>query len=877
MTALRPDEWQRVRELFEHAVTLPDAARRQFIADARLEEPLARRVASLLDAHLRAVQFLETSAMRSLAEERFIHDLTGTQLGPYAVEERIGAGGMGDVYRARDMRLDRIVAIKVLPAHTADDESARRRFDREARAVAALNHPCICTLYDVGAIQAEPSGAEVPFLVMEFLAGETLAEIVSRGPLAESEALAYTEQIATALRTAHDAGIVHRDLKPANIMVTAGGVKLLDFGLAKAPATPMSKTSPSPTVGGRDDTVSGAVLGTLCYMAPEQLRAEATDVRTDIYALGCVLYEMLTGTRLFANRTPTSAVQTTSPAVTHAAVAKDLEPIVARCVASDPLDRWQSVGDLLREIQRTLGSRAGTDPARLPFWGRQRPRMAAAAGICLLLGIGTWMYATRPPGAGAPTARLAVLPLRTIGTIAAGDEHLGVAVADSIITRLATVRRIELRPTTAVLRYADGETDPMQAADALGVDHVLTGTIQESPSTYRLTFQLAQTPGGAVTWARTYDVVRNALRDVQDSVAEQIVDTLRLQLGSDERDRLRRRYTERTDAYESYLKGRAALLNYTEAGMRDAIASFERALAIDPDYALARGGLAIATAWFSIRYAYETDALEWGARAESAARAALATDPTLAEARLAIAGAAGTMYGHFNWPIVLDQATAALAIDPTLELAHVVRMRAYFHFGQFDRMIAEAETAHRLNPLGNVEVARLEVAASLYSGQYGRARDQATALLARSDAPVIRNYLGLAQFYTGGTQQARVTLAAVERGGRPDVRSQAALASIEATAGDREAARARAERIAQGPYMDHHVAYSLAATWAQLGDTAAAIRWLKEAGESGFPCVPCIEVDPLLNPIRQQPEFLAVLAPMKQRIDRELGRLTPSR
>ena len=226
-----------------------------------------------------------------------------------------------------------------------------------------------------------------------------------------------------------------------------------------------------------------------------------------------------------------------------------------------------------------------------------------------------------------------------------------------------------------------------------------------------------------------------------------MVDALRLELTPAERERLRRRYTENAEAYDLYLRGRASLFNYTEAGMKAAIGSFERALAIDPEFAPARAALATACAWFGIRYAYEAEAFEWGERAEREAKAALASDPSLADATLAIASAAGTMYGGFNWPIVIDEATRALAIEPTLDLAHVVRMRAFFHLGLFNRMADEAGASRRVNPLGNVEVVRLEVAASLFAGSFNRAREQASALLARTDAPVIRNYLGLAQFY----------------------------------------------------------------------------------------------------------------------------------
>ena len=345
----------------------------------------------------------------------------------------------------------------------------------------------------------------------------------------------------------------------------------------------------------------------------------------------------------------------------------------------------------------------------------------------------------------AATVQLAVLPLRMVGDVIRGDEYLGVGIADSIITRLAGIRQIGLRPTAAVIRYADAPADTAAVASALAVGHVLFGTIQRNDDTYRITLQLVQSSDGTVAWARSYDVFRSALTNLQDTIAEEVVGALRLELTEAERARVRRRYTDNAEAYQLYLRGRASFVNYTERGMQAAIGEFERALAIDPDYALARAGLAIASAWFSIRYAYETEASEWGARAERDANAALAADPSLAEATLAIASAAGTLHGAFNWPAVIADATRALAIDPTLELGHVVRMRAFFHLGLFDRMADEARAAYRLNPLGNVEITRLEVAGSLFTGSHERARDQAAALVARgADAPVIRNYLGLA-------------------------------------------------------------------------------------------------------------------------------------
>ena len=555
-----------------------------------------------------------------------------------------------------------------------------------------------------------------------------------------------------------------------------------------------------------------------------------------------------------------------------------IEELVGRCLAKSADDRWQSASEVLEELKRMATTvRSARESAGLHRFLSHRVALAGAL-VTLVLSAAAALFVSRPalqPATPLPptTIQLAVLPLRMVGDVVADDQYLGIGIADSIITRLAPVRQIRLRPTAAVMSYADKPADTASVAKALAVEHVLFGTIQGNADTYRITLQLVQSSDGAVSWARSYDVLRSALTNLQDIIAEEVVGALRLELTAAERERVRRRYTDNAAAYDLYLRGRASFVNYTEKGMKAAIEDFERAIAIDPDYALARAGLATASAWFSIRYAYENEANEWGARAEREAKAALAADPSLAEGTLAVASAAGTLYGAFNWPVVIAEATRALAIDPTLELGHIVRMRAFFHLGLFDRMAEEARAAYRLNPLGNVEIARLEVAGSLFGGFHDRAREQAGALLARgADAPVIRNYLGLAQFYSGDMASARTTLAAVQRAGRPDVRSQAALAGVEAAAGDKVAARARALGIERGPYMDHHVAYSLGAAWAQLGDTQASVKWLQKAADTGFPCFPWLTQDPLLDPIRNDPEFIALLTRLRQRFEGDASR-----
>ena len=875
---LSADQWRRVRAIFEAAIALPVADRERYLQQAcGGDETTRRTVAALLRSHDRASEFLETPAATLFAGDLAGSHLEGQRLGPYEVESRIGAGGMGEVYRARDTRLDRTVAIKVLlRTAVAGERSSRERFAREARAVAALNHAHICTLYDVGTIGADPDAP--PYLVMEYLEGETLADRLAKGPLSLPDALTYALQIASALDVAHRQGIVHRDLKPRNIMLTPAGAKLLDFGLAKAASTVL-ETRPAGEPA--ELTATGAILGSLHYMAPEQLEGAEADPRTDVFGFGCVLYEMLTRRKAFQARSSASlltAIMVSDPPPLRQqqpGVPAAIDALIARCLRKNPDDRWPSAAELHAALTRA----AHPTPASLIApWQRAVAVIVAMAAI-VLLAAATWLWqARRVPPASAPSAaspQLAVLPLRLVGDIASADRYLGVGVADAIITRLASVKQLGLRPTAAVLSYADAAFEPSSVAEKLAVDHVLVGTIQTTATAYRVTLQLVQSPSGSVAWARSYDVVRGGLLTLQDTIADQVVDALRIQLTSSERARFTRRYTEHAEAYELYVRGRASLVNYTEAEMRTAIDAFERAIAIDGNYALARAGLSIASAWFSIRYAYETDAYTWGARAEREATAALAADPALAEAMLALGSAAGTLHGGFNWQTVIAHATRALAADPTLDLAHVVRMRAFFHLGLFEHMAEEAAASRRINPIGNVEIARLEVAGSLFSGSYARARDQAAALLARTDAPVIRNYLGLAQYYGGDAVAARATLAAVRRGGRPDVRSQAALAGVEAAVGDTAAARARLIAIERGPYMDHHVAASLAAAWAQLGDAAATVTWMERAAGSGFSCYPWFAKDPLLDAVRGDRAVIAVLERLRLQHDGAAARHAP--
>ena len=521
MNPLRPDEWRRLRDVFDRAMALPAGERPPFMANACLgDEGLHRRVATLVAAHERARNFLETDCFATITKWRD-QDFTGAQFGPYLLESRIGGGGMGEVYRARDTRLRRTVAIKVLLSHTTADESAHERFEREARVVAGLNHPHICTLHDIGTYRAETGQRPAPYLVMEFLNGQTLADRLANGALSAEAALDYALQIASALAAAHRAGIVHRDLKPKNVMLTSAGAKLLDFGLAKAAA---SSALDQAATFDSDLTTPGTIIGTVQYMAPEQLEGSPTDARTDVFAFGCVFYEMLSGRPAFEG--PGSARLMAAIIARQPTPLRELVPslpdgveaLIMRSLAKNPADRWTSAADLLAELERIQRDVRSVDQ---PGWFHRivrQHRVAAAAVLIVLLltGAAAVFLRSRSPAdvssvVTAPAVQLAVLPLRMVGEAIPGDAYLGVGIADSIITRLAPIRQIGLRPTAAVINYAAYDGDPATVAKELEVGHVLLGTIQRSEDTYRITLQLVQASQRAVTWARSYDVLRTAL------------------------------------------------------------------------------------------------------------------------------------------------------------------------------------------------------------------------------------------------------------------------------------------------------------------------------------------------------------------------------
>jgi serine/threonine-protein kinase len=781
----------------------------------------------------------------------------------YRLERELGRGGMAQVWLARDLRHDRPVALKVLRPELAAALGAER-FLREIRLTARLQHPHILPVLDSGAATL-PGGPSLLWYTMPCVEGETLrARLVREHQLPVDQAVAIAREIADALAGAGRQGIVHRDVKPENILLgypsrdlgAMGGhchALLADFGVAKLVAD--------------DDaalTSTGLALGTPAYMSPEQAAGDpAVDARTDVYALGCVLYEMLVGEPPYTG--PTAQVIAARrlmdpvPSVRglRDAVPPTVEAALRRALAKIPADRFSGAAEFARALEQPAqGAPLLTRPRRAALW--------LALGMAVILGPAVWLRRSSSPDRAAGPISVAVLPFRALG-IAGDSGVLTIGVPDAIITRLAGIRQLRVRPTTAVLKYDAVTVDLQAAARSLAVAYVLAGTVQSAADRLRVSVQLLRGADGAVLWGAHYDLARQDLLSLQDSVADRVSATLALRMTAAEPARLYRGYTAHPAAYEAYLMGRAQLARMSESGTRAAVESFERALALDGRYAPARAGLAMASADMHLRFASGAEVASWGERAEREAGLALALDPALAEAHLARAAVARKT--DFDWTLTFDESAKALELNPSLDLARYFRAAAFYHLGLFDSADAEMSQALHADPQNRAEELRTRGVIAFLRGKNDAAIGSLEEARRSSSAAYADSYLSQAYFYAGDTARALELLDSLRRSpsAPAGARAGAMLASVAAFRGD----RAEAERIIAGVrsagYMDHHVAYSLGAAYGQLGRLNDARGWLQRSVDGGFPCYPWFERDTLLAPIRRDPGSQDFLRRLRER------------
>jgi TolB-like protein/DNA-binding winged helix-turn-helix (wHTH) protein/Tfp pilus assembly protein PilF len=492
--------------------------------------------------------------------------------------------------------------------------------------------------------------------------------------------------------------------------------------------------------------------------------------------------------------------------------------------------------------------------------------VVAAITFVVLASSSAWLWYTRAgtstsrpnPGSGEPVS-LAVLPLgggsdQTASLLAAG-------IADAIITRLSNVRQFRVRPTSAVARYQGKEIDAQEVGRDLRSQYVLLGTLRTTADRVRVSVQLVNTTNGSPVWGKQYDVARGDLLSVEDAVADQIAATLRLQMSDSERERFHRRYTSSGVAYERYVMGRARLRSVTEQGTRQAIAEFEAARDLDPNFAPAYAGLATAAAQLRVRFASPRDAQKWDARARREAGRALQLEPDLAESQVALA--AVHRFQEYDWDTVIRESRRAIELSPSLDLPHVYLAVAYFHIGLLEEAETAITAARQLNPESRIEPLEILGAVHLFAGRPAEAIRYLSEADDLSDSRITQYLLGWAQYYHGERHRAEAMLETMigEKGPVPG-NARATLAALRAARGATAEARALAERVASERDLIHHGAYGLATAYAQLRDPATALRWLSQAATTGFACYPWYERDPLLDPIRNDERFVAFMREM---------------
>jgi serine/threonine-protein kinase len=756
----------------------------------------------------------------------------GTRLGPYEIVAPLGAGGMGEVYRARDRRLERDVAIKVLPERLATDPHALARFEREAKSVAALSHPNLVAIHDVG----DEGG--VHYAVTELLEGSALREHLEVGAVTSQRAIEYALQIAHGLAAAHDKGVVHRDLKPENVFVTKSGhVKILDFGLAKEIGRDSESATKAPTAA--PATEPGTVLGTVGYMSPEQVRGLPADARSDIFSFGVVLYEMLTARRAFR---ADSAVETMNAilreepadiATSGRSVPPGLERIVRRCLEKHPDHRFQNARDLGFAIEAVSGLTA--------------PHHAAGGPA---------------PGEAADKRSVAVLFFKDLARNPE-NAHLGIGLADATITELATVKSLLVRPTAAILRYQDSSVDPQQAGRELGVDAVVDGSFQRAGSRLRVTVQLVRTSDGRSLWGSKIDTSLDDIFEMQDHVSRKIAEALEVELTPSEERRLARSDRPVGEAYEFYLKGRAHLFHGTLADVNSAIEAFEQARDLDPRFALAWAGLSAAYLQMSLMFEPEGD---WQARAEESCARVLSIDPQLPEGRYLRGGLLWSPRGGFDHAGAIRELLAALAGRPGLSEAYDRLAVVLDHISNFEESLRASEQALAINPQDGFAPVHLGLA-YYHLGQYEKALAYSEAGARASPSAWVYHQTAHCLLRLGRRDDATALVERTSRQFPNDVLFFPVRGVIAASVRDEARARQQIQLTIQNKKSFihyHHAQYDIACIHALLGEKAEALDWLTDASHNGFPCHGFFEIDPLLESIRGEDRFRKLMGELRE-------------
>jgi serine/threonine-protein kinase len=779
--------------------------------------------------------------------------MIGETLGHYRILEKIGSGGMGEVYRARDEWLGRDVAVKVLPPDLVADESVRKRLRKEAQALSKLNHPNIEILFELGSQE----GTE--FLVVEYVPGVTLGARLAQGPLPEREIARLGVQLANGLAAAHSQGVVHCDLKPGNLRITPDGrLKILDFGIAKS--LRVTRETSKYEVTTESTTGDQTLVGTLPYMAPEQLRFEPADARSDLYSAGTVLYEMAAGQRAFRDAVAprlTDAILhqlPVPPRALNARISPELERIILKCLQKEPENRYQSAAELevdLRQLTTLELPRAGTGVRPLPVWRRHRG-MATALGVvvlAILVGLSVARWWEQRAGRTAPgqIQSLAVLPLQNLS----GDpqkDYFADGMTDLLITDLSQISALRVISRTTMMQYKGTRKPLPQIARELRVEGVIEGSVSSSENRVRITAKLIQGANDKSLWAETYEREAQDVLKLQGDVASAIADEIRIAVTPLERARLTSAAPVVPAAYEAYLKGRDRWHKGTEHDWQQARLYFEQAAQLDPNYASAYAGLA--------DYYWETDTLPPRVampKAKQYAFEALELDPALAEAHTSLG--AVRFLADWNWPEAERDFRRALELSPGDVEAHRMYSAYLSAMGRAEEALAEIRKAQELDP--HSIATQTTVGWRFY---YARRYDQAVEQCGKSlelepDSVDSHDCLGLSYLAKKMYEKAIAECQrAVDLSGN-DLNRAVGLARAQALAGNQAAARKALSELRARTTRSYVPPSLFAQIHLALGEKKQGLAWLETAYADRDGYLVWLKVDPAFDSVRSDLAF----------------------
>jgi serine/threonine-protein kinase len=812
--------------------------------------------------------------------------MIGATLGSYKILEKIGEGGQGTVYKALDTKLGRPLVVKVLPPELTVKEANLKRFQREAQLASSLDHPNICTIFDLNEI------GDVHFIAMQYVEGRNVRQLVSGRPLDLRSALSITIQVADALATAHAQGIIHRDIKAGNVMVNrAGQVKVLDFGLAKLLDESEARTS---GIHHTDLTELGVPYGTATYAAPEQARGDRVDSRADIFSTGVLLYEMLTGTWPFQGRT--------SIDVRHAVLHEEPKPlaearpggtpprlqeILDRAMAKDPRERYQRIAEFrddLRTVLRQVEA-GGEEMFAQPLTPVAPRHLSGASPMSRALrwfrGITGSESTTAPldkPSGSQPkevhetpvtsmgqTERksVAILPFKNLSDDPASSFY-EFSLADAVITELARVRSLIVRPSSLIARYHGKTEDPEEIGRQLGVNAVLAAGFLKAGERFRVTAQLLDVKSGEILWSDRIDVAAGDIIAVQDTIVQRIVEGLRLELTPSEEGLIARRATANSEAYEEYLRGRDALVRFinrtvAREDFKSAVEHFCRAVELDKDFALAYSGLGVCFATRVVKGFGDADDY---ARAEKELKSALALDPHLIEARLHMIY---IFLARGDKQKARDEIKLLRQEAPNEAAVHRVAATIYRLDGEYERALRSYDRMERLDPSKRVVVAYNRARLLMFlqrPAEAMRELDQASAI--EPDHPLLKTFRALTLYHTGDADSAADLMQQVLKqhpkmhGVRP------VLAMCLSAKGDQEAAAGEiTAQVKEAAAADHDAAYWLASAYAVAGKRAEALEWLARAIKLGNENREWFERDRNWKSFHDDPDFKKLMNSIK--------------